>query len=125
MATGEWATPKIDGSAARRTDGGVDARLDALASLDSRIEAGSDRGNGPGARTARDGRLPGDLPARVLAALASYPPIAACLLCREYALDHDADADRWSVVAATLAYHDMSHRDDPLSLGCEHFGPLD
>ena len=54
--------------------------------------------------------------------LRSYPHVAACHECRDYARGRLDVISLPSLLAATLAHHDSSHSGDPLTLASQHFG---
>lgn len=68
---------------------------------------------------------PGEPPAALRAALASYPRIAGCPSCLLYAVDRYRRCSLWTLAAATLAFHDCTHLADPLSVAIEHFATED
>jgi len=53
--------------------------------------------------------------------LGSYPHVAACPTCREYAASRITLIPATELIAAVLAHHDSSHRGDPLVLASQHF----
>jgi hypothetical protein len=55
-------------------------------------------------------------------ALAGYPHIATCPICRQYAGERAELADVWTIVAAALGHHDSGHHRDILLTASEHFG---
>jgi len=55
------------------------------------------------------------------APLRSYPHVAACRDCRDYAASLTGLRSDL-VTTAALAYHDDAHRCDPLLLASQHFG---
>jgi hypothetical protein len=57
-----------------------------------------------------------------LAFLASYSHVAGCSDCHDYARGRLDVISVPSLLAATLAHHDISHSRDPLTLASQHFG---
>jgi len=55
-------------------------------------------------------------PAPASSILASYPHVAVCPRCLGYAKGYLETEDAWSVLAATLSYHDSCHRSDLLEV---------
>jgi len=53
---------------------------------------------------------------RLWLALAGYPHVTTCGICRAYAEDHVGAQDRPTLVAATLSYHESCHRRDLFQL---------
>ena len=60
-------------------------------------------------------------PLAVTHLLASYPHVARCPQCREYADDYLASHSATTVLAAVLNHHDSAHVSDRLSPRCAHF----
>ena len=54
-------------------------------------------------------------------ALAAYPHVAACAVCRLYAESYEATHSVQAIIIATLTRHDAAHTTDPLTTGLEHF----
>lgn len=54
-------------------------------------------------------------------ALTDYPHVAGCDPCRVYLDAAPAGLPPWTVVSATLAFHDSAHRHDPLDVGYGQF----
>lgn len=46
--------------------------------------------------------------------LASYPHVARCRVCCDYAADYLPDHDRYAVLVAVLNHHDSGHTSDRL-----------
>jgi len=57
----------------------------------------------------------------VLAVLASYPHVARCAPCLDYALRHRCELSDGPLVSATVAHHATDHLRDVLTLASEHF----
>jgi hypothetical protein len=53
--------------------------------------------------------------------LAAYPHIVGCATCRSYAADYLPTPPAPDVVTAALAYHDSTHRHDPLDPANQSF----
>ncbi|MFZ0159044.1 MAG: hypothetical protein WAL50_08465 [Kineosporiaceae bacterium] len=54
-------------------------------------------------------------------ALLDYPHIAGCDGCRAYLDVAPSTLPSWTMVSATLAFHDSGHRHDPLDFGGGQF----
>jgi hypothetical protein len=65
--------------------------------------------------------VPTDSSTPVATLLAAYPHVARCAACRSYTRDACADLPATTVLAATLAHHDVAHATDPLLAASRHF----
>jgi hypothetical protein len=75
-------------------------------------------GRAPGSDDTAPGTVDVDTP---VAALAGYPHVRGCLPCLEYVRWRGHDLVGIALVSATLAYHAVDHRHDPLTVASQHF----
>ncbi len=63
------------------------------------------------------GAIPGEAPSAPdvpRPRLMDYPHIARCPRCQNYLVEAPGSVPAWTVISATLAFHDSGHRHDPL-----------